>query len=91
MKVLSLRINFLLPEEFKGNFNDALKELIVYREERGDLDFPPIDSAQTKKIMQSDHEWNRFLDNISKGYNLTGSIFLGEWKNGKWKNFRQGE
>ena len=82
MKVLSLdQMYFLLPDDFNGNFNDALRELIRYRESLPNpKPFPPI---VTLNNVERKSDWQLFLDAIKDGYKLYGSCFVGEWDKNK--------
>jgi hypothetical protein len=87
MKVLSMNIHFLLPDDFDGNLNGALLEIIKYRRSRQSPDYP------SKNILTYDDKkdlWNGFLKAKDEGFKLYGGAFLGEWDENTltWKNQR---
>lgn len=76
LKVLSLDIYFKLPDDFEGNFNDALKEYIKYREENNLPDEPDGESLSDYNEMTVDEfeemKWELFLDTIDKNKRDSG-------------------
>lgn len=80
---------FLLPDDFVGNYNDALRELIKYREEK-ELPNNPVD-VENKTAMKddgSDSLWNEFLAAIEKEKRFCGDVAFGAWdsEKNKWMN-----
>jgi len=83
MKVLSLDLHFLLPDDFDGDFDDALMEIIKYRKSLPNSSkLPPLSDLP-------DSSWGSFLIAIKQGYKIHGGGFLGEWKDGKWISKRE--
>lgn len=82
MKVLSMNIHFLLPDNFNGNLNDALEEIIKYRKSKNLTKYKAIELDRDDKISR----WQTFLSVIQEGFRLYGGIFVGEWnsENKKW-------
>jgi hypothetical protein len=90
MKILSLdQMYFLLPDDFNGNFNDALREVIKYRESlQNKKDFPPmeqINNTENKSLFEL------FLDATKNGHKLYGKMFVGEYNGEEWVNQRDKE
>jgi len=79
MKVLRLDMAFKLPDDFSGDFNDALMEIVKYRKSR-DLTTlkggakSTISAAKYGKT-KSDLVYKEFLSVVEKGYSLHGVIF----------------
>lgn len=86
MKVLMLDICFKLPDNWNGDLNDALKELIKYREENNCS--PMCTDVEGLKAelfnLERTHDeyrtwmWRGFLDTLRKGKKVFGNIFFGE-------------
>ena len=84
MKVLSIDFNFLLPDDFDGDFNDALMEVIKYRK---GLPNPTKFPAHCDDL--SAGTWKGFLNAIKQGFKLCGAMFLGELVDGNWVSKRK--
>lgn len=79
MKRLSLNINFKLPDDFDGDLNDAIEELLKYRrsEKNHDSNFIP-DPA--KPIYDN---WYDMVNSTNRV--LYGEYSVAELKDGIWK------
>lgn len=72
MKVFGFNGYFLLPDDFEGNYNDALEELLKYRR----MDNIVVKEGLDDRTTQEDI-WNKFLEIILQdkktlgGYSLT--------------------
>lgn len=91
MKVLHIDTYFLLPDDFDGDSNDAIRELLKYRESKKLSDFNYV-SKDNKKFntpwaeLSDDEKWNRFYDLLIDGYKHVGAILFSEYdpKTKKW-------
>jgi hypothetical protein len=90
MKVLSMNFYFLLPDDFDGNLNGALLEIVKYRRHQKSPDYPLKNNMtdEDKKNL-----FNDFLKAQSEGFKLYGGAFLGEWdeKSLTWKRLNDNE
>lgn len=79
MKRLALNINFKLPDDFNGDLNDAIEELLKYRrsEKNHDVIFIP-DTSRT--IYDNWHEMVTTTNRV-----LYGEFSVAELKDGIWK------
>ena len=80
MKVLRLNINFKLPDDFDGNLNEAIGEIIKYRESKGLKGMP--DQIDEDRSTDPVSMWNDFLRDVDEGYCCSGLFALGETKEG---------
>ena len=98
MKILMLDMFFELPKDFKGNYTDALKEYIKYRESL-DKSYPTEvsdeDEDDLKKAEREDslsnyrfELWNKFIKARNMGKKMAGVIGVLEWDSDKnnWIN-----
>jgi hypothetical protein len=81
MKTLALNVYFLLPDEFAGDLNDALREVIKYRESVGSKPLP--DGPDATKVSQEEL-WAGFLKTREEGKRLYGTTSLKEYRDGEW-------
>jgi len=82
MKALRLNLCFQLPDDFKGNLNDALLEVINYRINNAVIGKERDVSEFNKDVKPL---WGRFLENLEKGNKLTCDVALSELVNDKWE------
>ena len=88
MKVLHLNIFFKLPEDFDGDLDNAIAEILKYRKalrEKHEGLEEPLESEANKKIpmtctMEAYMEamWADFLNAVGRGKKLVGEILLTE-------------
>lgn len=88
MKVLRLNTYFLLPDDFAGDVNDALSELIKYRKAKGLTAMAPtgFHLEDHPECTTEDEEklWADFYAGIAEGYRHVGGMTLAEYLDGKW-------
>lgn len=82
-KILRIKeLNFLLPEDFEGDFNDALQALIDYRKSIG--------AGKICNYNVSDNNngagWNNFCDTVFEGKRLNADASLCVRKKDKWED-----
>ena len=90
MKVLGISGYFLLPEDFNGDYTDALQEYVNYRKERAELrkQGKLDESIEIEMLDHSKDLWEDFLDNInSSDRKFTGEVSVSEFKDDEWNNF----
>lgn len=85
MKVLALNGYFLLPDSFKGSYEDAIREYLKYRKACGYGPNPRKKNVMkgTDKLTQN-QLWARFLKITKKGKRFCGTMNVAEFKAGKW-------
>ena len=97
MKVLRMYTNFLLPDDFDGNLNDALEELIKYRKSKGltNLTEDPDQeySEEENELLNSvfDITWHHFWLNVKDGlHRFHGHLSVGELlPDNTWRKIRK--
>ena len=97
MKVLSMHMNFQLPDDFEGDLNDALEELVKYRKDKGltnpTEDPTPEYNEEENKILNSavDIAWHHFWLNIKDGvHKFHGHLSIGElMPDNTWRKIRK--
>ena len=83
-KVVSINIYFLLPDDFNGDLNDALEEIVKYRKDNKHKEFSgPDASFATQTVI-----WNGFQEAVDEGYKLHGAVALSELKGTKWNKIK---
>lgn len=76
-KVLAMeKMYFLLPDDFDGDLNDALLELVKYRKEKG-FSSPSVNEKPSRG-------WDRFVDAVENGFRLDGGLAFVERNNNEW-------
>ena len=97
MKVAHINIFFELPEDFKGDYNDILLEVIKYRKNNNLPPYPKevIDKPNPEEAKalydSSKFLWERFEKALKHGYKICGAVSLSELKNGKWEHLKDKE
>lgn len=93
MKVLYLDLYFKLPDDFKGDINNALRELIKYRESKGlsgaFITSDDADPPKEEKIREvhTDILWEKFLEKTKDdNINIVGYGSCNHWGGKKWIN-----
>ena len=63
MKVLSMNISFKLPDDFKGDLNDAILAMVEYRKNKDKSDRPEPQLSQSKACndFTMADGWEKFL------------------------------
>jgi len=84
-KVLTMNVCFLLPDDFEGTYEDAIREYLKYRQEK---DLSPSMSESKGKVDVENvtiaDVWNGFLDSLNKGYRFHGSVAYSKYVDGEW-------
>lgn len=81
VKILRMDFFFLLPDDFLGDYNDALRELIKYREENKlparpvDLDTKPVHSPDCSNAQIL---WDEFIKSC-ESQRFHGNVVFGSW------------
>lgn len=100
MKMLVSQFAFVLPDDFEGDFNDALREVIKYRESK---DLPGIPKGSLEISSETagalDETWGHLCDTVletyKEGSHFHGYIFCGQyfddekgqrWERWPWKD-----
>ena len=83
MKVLGMNCYFRLSDDFEGDLNDALKEVIKYRIEKG---YKDLNNIKNQDPLIKDELWSSFYKEQRKGYKLIGNIALQKYTGEKWIN-----
>lgn len=95
MKIAHINIFFELPDEFEGDYNDILMEIIKYRK---DNKLPPYPEEVVDKPTETEAKaiydsskflWNRFLNALEHDYKICGAVSLSELKDGKWTHLKE--
>lgn len=85
MKVLQMNIYFELPEDFKGDYNDAILEYVKYRQDNNKPKIPEVNT--TLNFTNNDEHWDLFLKIIKEGKKCVGTFFVGELIDNEWVEF----
>lgn len=80
MKQLYLNVNFKLPEDFSGDLNDAIEELLKYRRK----DKPNEDEYSPDCTLSNYENWWRKVTTTNG--RLFGEVSLVELKGNKWED-----
>ncbi len=83
-KVLRLNLYVLLPDDFEGDLNDALGELLRYRKTLAQ-DKPLTVISETTHPDRDKDMWADFLASVENGYCLHGHAGLTLLHNNEWE------
>lgn len=97
IKIAHINIFFKLPDDFQGDYNDILLEVIKYRKENKLPPYPKEIIEEPKeeevKALQDSSKflWGRFVKALEHNYKICGAVSLSEFKDGKWKHIKEGD
>ncbi len=82
MKIARLNFYFKLPEDFNGNINDALEEVIKYREKHGKgamaESTPMAQEIENSKVLSKkgydELMFEKFVRLVEEGYLIHGEV-----------------
>lgn len=88
-QILRATVAFELPEDFDGNFNDALQELIDFRVNKGHSKLTSIDGAiatpeLVTKVGEVYDEIYDLLEPIEQKVTFAGFVDIVTLENDKW-------
>jgi len=93
IKVFSGNFYFLLPEDFKGSFEDAFLEVLKFQISESYKNGKSKMVLNETKLDDDTNTFDKFLLSIFKGKKLFGNFGLNQFnfKSQKWKNIYKGK
>jgi len=80
MKVIGGSFYFALPDDFEGDFADALEVMADYMKAH---DPKPV--SYVFKTPGDSKLWNQFMEECNLGYKFHGNVTFSKFCNGKWE------